>query len=228
MRFRTKAIYIETIRECYEAYAIFSFLYFLIALLGEEVLLISLLKEKSEDYGLHAWPLNKCIKPWVMGSNFLHHCKFGVLQYVLLKNLMALVIFILQIFNMYGEGLFRFDRGYLYICFISTTSQIWALYCLVKFYLATKDELAPYSPFGKFFCVKVVVFFTWWQAILISSFAYYLDIDTSTTSVGDWSREQKVIGLQDYLICIEMFIAAIAFSISFTHYDYIPRHKVCI
>lgn len=226
LRFRDKAIYIETVRECYEAYAVFSFLYFLIALLGEEALLIAHLKEKSEERCQHSWPLRLCIKPWGMGSEFLHKSKLGVLQYVLLKNLMAVLIFTLQIFDLYDEGRFRFDRGYIYVCLVSNISQLWALYCLVKFYYVTKEELAPWSPLGKFMCVKTVVFFTWWQSLFVSCVAAYLKISGYSSAGGDWSREQIVMGFQDYLICIEMFVASIAFSVSFSYSDYLPKHKV--
>ena len=226
LRFRDQAIYIETIRECYEAYAIFSFLYFLLALLGEEATLIACLKEKSDERGEHSWPLKLCIKPWVMGPEFLHQSKLGVLQYVLMKNLMAALIFILQIFNVYEEGRFRFDRGYIYICLVSNVSQLWALYCLVKFYYAAREELAPWAPFGKFMCVKVVVFFTWWQSLFVSFVAASMTVAGSTNVGEDWSREQIVVGLQDWLICIEMFVASIAFSVSFTYNDYLPKHKV--
>ena len=226
LRFREHAIYIETVRECYEAYAIFSFLYFLIALLGEEAALIAILKEKSDERGQHVWPLRWCVKPWVLGPEFLHHSKLGVLQYVLMKNLMAALIFVLQIFDLYAEGRFRFDRGYVYICLVSNLSQLWALYCLVKFYHATKEELAPWAPVGKFMCVKVVVFFTWWQSLFVSFVAASLKITGSADTGGDWSRDQIVMGFQDWLICIEMFIASIAFSVSFTYNDYVPKHKV--
>jgi hypothetical protein len=46
---------------------------------------------------------------------------------------------------------------------LSNFSQLWALYCLLKFFYACRDELAPWRPVGKFLCVKSVVFFTWWQ-----------------------------------------------------------------
>ena len=81
----------------------------------------------------------------------------GVLQYVLTKNLTALVVFILEHFGIYGEGHFSGRKGYLYICIINNLSQMWALYCLVLFYNATKEELASWRPLSKFLCVKMVM-----------------------------------------------------------------------
>jgi hypothetical protein len=95
---------------------------------------------------------------------------------------------------------------------------LWALYCLVLFYFATKEELTPWRPVGKFLCVKLVVFFTWWQSIAISALASMDLLDSS--SEDNWTVTEISKGLQDYLICVEMFAASIAFSYAFTYQDY--------
>lgn len=157
LRFHKYALYIETLRSCYEAYAIYSFLYFLISVLGEETQLISILKRKSRERGAHFWPLNYAFAPWEMGYNFLHHCKFGVLQYVVIKNLTAIIIIILENRNLYLEGIFSIYYGYLYLCIIDTASQAWALYSLTMFYRGCEEELRAWRPVGKFLCVKLVI-----------------------------------------------------------------------
>ncbi len=183
LRFHKSAIYIETLRDFYESFVLYCFLQFLIEVLGGEESLIMILKDKSPTRGVHYSPLNWFMKPWVMGqpvssfdpntgqrkvkwtSPFFKSCKLGCLQYVLLKFISAVLIMVLERLNLYKEGDFTPKGGYLYICILTNVSQCWALYCLVFFYYATKNELSPIRPVGKFLAVKSLVFFTWWQSL---------------------------------------------------------------
>jgi len=236
LRFHEVAIYIETLRDCYESFVLYCFLQFLIEVLGGEDALIMLLKDKSPTRGMHIWGFDWCIKPWVMGqpistvdeltgqraikwtSPFFKNCKLGCLQYVLLKFLCSICVIILEKFNCYKEGDFSYTSGYLYICFLTNTSQCWALYCLVFFYYATKNELGPIRPVGKFLSVKALVFFTWWQSVGIA-FLHQMELIPAYVE-GGWSSEEVAKGLQAYLICIEMFAAAIVHTFVFPHTDY--------
>lgn len=360
LRYKDYAIYIETLRDCYESYVLYSFLQFLIQVLGGEEALILMLKDKSPTRGVHMWGLQWCVKPWLMGqpvrktymmtdtegdqtlefptgagwaagggasssipieaaeivmpaafastssggmtptnagaaasggagtpngrtrplkrvhwtSPFFVKCKFGVLQYVLSKFVCSIAIFILERNHLYKEGDFTYKGGYLYICILTNVSQCWALYCLFFFYHATKNELAPIRPVGKFVSVKALVFFTWWQAVGIAVLynmgliPHYqsgsgidreglLDLGGGSPSEPDWSvplsaedamsldelggnafwaspatgaaaatviidytPEDVAKGMQDYLICIEMFVAAIVHFFVFPHTEY--------
>ena len=194
LRFKSLAVYIETLRECYEAYVIFSFLYFLIALLGDEQQIISKLKEKPAHYGLHKWPVSLFAESWIMGHELLQKCKFGVLQYVIIKNLFAIVVFVLNLSGVAHEDEFRLDRIYLYECLFTNMSQLWALYCLIFFYFAMKEELAVFRPVGKFLCVKMVVFFTWWQSVVIYIISAYTDNIINPSD--QWSTKEIANGIQ--------------------------------
>ena len=68
LRFHGYAIYIETLRDCYESYVLYSFFQFLIQVLGGEEALILMLKDKSPTRGVHMWGLQWCMKPWLMGQ----------------------------------------------------------------------------------------------------------------------------------------------------------------
>ncbi len=316
MRFHKQAIYIETLRDFYESYVLYSFLQFLIQVLGGEENLIHMLKDKSPTRGVHMWGLQWCVKPWLMGqplrraipnspttSNLhllpiinsgseghensladessdegnitlllkpgtsdstvpsptnsgglvsgrtirkgksrIHHknnkqirklkqrkppviwtspfflnCKFGVLQYVLLKLVCAVAVLLLEWKGWYREGHFDWQSGYLYICILTNMSQCWALYSLIFFYYATKTELSPIRPVGKFLSVKALVFFTWWQSVFIS---VLYQMDMIPTYRKDWTSEDVAKGIQDYLICVEMFVAAVVHAFVFPHSEY--------
>ena len=114
-------------------------------------------------------------------SPFFIKCKFGVLQYVLLKFVSSLAVMILELKGWYKEGDFTPKGGYLYICILTNLSQCWALYCLIFFYYATHNELSPIRPVGKFLSVKMLVFFTWYQG-------------TSVFRLSSWSFQKGLKG----------------------------------
>jgi hypothetical protein len=241
--YRHYSVYIETLKETYEAYVVWNFFFFLIALLGEENHVLSVLRTKGKR-GIHTFPFNYFIKSW-NGHEIMHKCSMGVLQYVLLKIIATWLVIILQYFDIYDEGEFKLNRGYLYITIINNASQIWALYCLAKFYYIMREELSHYKAVGKFLCVKLVVFWTWWQSIVINFLAYHTTIISSSENntltldenhqgsrfsnsqnisggeLTSWTDGEISKGIQDFLITIEMFIASIAFSYYFTHEEYL-------
>lgn len=65
-----------------------------------------------------------------------------------------------HIFGVYGEGDFRFSVAFPYMVITNNISQFVAMYCLVLFYRANREELRPIKPLGKFLCIKAVVFFS--------------------------------------------------------------------
>jgi len=149
------------------------------------------------------------------------NCKYGVLQYVVAKIFASIATATLEPIGLFNEGEFSWTKGYIYISFIINLSQMWALYCLVKFYHATHENLASpinWKPLGKFLCIKGVVFFTWWQGVGIAVLKSYDLIQ----DIGQWDVNDVANGLQDYLICVEMFCFAIAHSFTFTHEEYLP------
>ena len=224
LRFHSARIYIDTLRDLYEALVIQSFVYYLIELLGGETELIAILQGKEDHYGEHQSVFAYFFKRWDMGIEFLVQCRYGVLQYVVIKTISALLTAVLEPLDLYGEGIFDLRRGYTYISFAINVSQMWALYCLIKLFHATSEELRHpknWQPLGKFLCVKGVVFFTWWQSLGI----FFLRSHGIIDDLGSWSGDDVANGLQDYLVCVEMFFFAVAHSFTFTHLEYMPSEE---
>ena len=74
------------------------------------------------------------------------------------------------------------------------------------------------SPVPKFLCVKGVLFFSFWQSVIIS----ILVAAGAITKLGPYTDAEHIsVGLTDTLICLEMPFFAIAHMYAFSHTDYI-------
>ncbi|XP_047330318.1 protein LAZ1 homolog 2 [Impatiens glandulifera] len=204
----------DILRNCYEAFALYSFGSYLIACLGGERRVVELLEDESrkmlnerllkEEGEVPKNPKAFCNffrRPCLLGKDLLNIEKFGLVQYMILKTLCAFLAFILELFDVYGDGEFKWYYGYPYMAVVLNFSQMWALYCLVQFYNVTHETLRPIKPLAKFISFKAIVFATWWQGVGIALLC----------SFGVLPKEEKIqTGLQDFLICIEMAVAAVA------------------
>nr|KJB59326.1 hypothetical protein B456_009G252500 [Gossypium raimondii] len=202
----------EVIRDCYEAFALYCFERYLIACLGGEERTIQFMEsqtvitastpllEDAYSYGVveHPFPLNWFLKDWYLGPKFYHAVKIGIVQYMILKMICALLAMILQSFGVYGEGKFEWRYGYPYLAVVLNFSQTWALYCLLQFYAVTKEKLEPIRPLAKFLTFKSIVFLTWWQGVAV---AFLFSMGAFK---GSLAQELKT-RIQDYIICIEVF-----------------------
>lgn len=133
------------------------------------------------------------------------------------------------------------DGGYLYITIIYNISVSLALYGLFLFYFATRDLLTPYEPVLKFCTVKSVIFLSFWQGIfwnncLVCNRVFLHDwyftgvalavlekADVISPIIGNGyhtSAGTVSAGYQNFLICIEMFFAAVALRYAFPHHVY--------
>jgi len=63
-------IYLDTIRECYEAFVIYSFFMYLMAYLEDEYGDISVYLSTKEEVP-HMWGMQWVLKPWRMGDEFM-------------------------------------------------------------------------------------------------------------------------------------------------------------
>ncbi|XP_047120802.1 transmembrane protein 184C [Schistocerca piceifrons] len=213
-----QSIYYDSLRECYEAYVIYNFMTYLLNYLNAEMDLEANLELKPQVH--HIFPLC-CLGPWEMGWEFIHMCKHGILQYTVVRPLTTFISFICELNGVYNEGEFRADAAFPYMIAINNFSQFIAMYCLVLFYRANREELNPMHPIGKFLCIKAVVFFSFFQGVIIAILVY-TGVISSVFDASDHDTIKDISSkLQDFLICIEMFLAAIAHHYCFSYKDYV-------
>ena len=159
-----------------------------------------------------------CLPPITPGRSYFRLCKRLIYQFVLIKPLLAVMSIILLYYDLYGEGEYNLKKGYIYITLIDNLSVTVAMYCLVLFYYTVKEELKGFKPIPKFLCIKSIILFTFWQGIIIGVCAY-LGIINGDMERG-WSEENVTTGLQDFLICFEMFLLSILHRYSFGVKEY--------
>jgi hypothetical protein len=105
---------------------------------------------------------------------------------------------------LYGEEFLNPKRAKIYIFTIANLSSTAAVYYLVQFYLATREITADFSPGEKFIAVKLIVFLSFWQGVLIS----VLTAVGVIQPFGPFEVHDIAEGLQNFLVCIEMCVIA--------------------
>lgn len=220
LRFKDSAVYLDMIRDTYEAYVIYLFLALMIAYLseGQEYRVVDILDD-MRGHLTHPFPFNYVFNPIQLDASFLRRCKFGVMQFVVVKPFMTLIAVFLEIQGLYEKGEFRVDRGYAYVAFIQNVSITYAFYDLVLFYVALKTHLKPYDPVPKFLAIKAVLFLSFWQGVFLAALAQFGWID----EIGSWTVENVSTGVQNWLICIEMALSALGHWYAFPYTPFLTE-----
>ncbi|XP_037362612.1 transmembrane protein 184A isoform X2 [Talpa occidentalis] len=208
-------IYFDSVRDCYEAFVIYSFLSLCFQYLGGESAIMAEIRGKpirsSCFYG------TCCLGGMSYSISFLRFCKQATLQFCVVKPVMAVVTIVLQAFDKYHDGDFNIHSGYLYVTLIYNVSVSLALYALFLFYFATKELLRPFEPVLKFLTIKAVIFLSFWQGMLLAILERcgvipeVQVVDGSKVGAGTLAA-----GYQNFIICIEMLFASIALRYAFT------------
>ncbi|XAR49209.1 hypothetical protein NMG60_11032323 [Bertholletia excelsa] len=202
------SIYFNSFREIYEAWVIYNFLSLCLAWVGGPGAVVLSLSGRVLKPN---WCLMTCCFPPIpLDGRFIRRCKQGCLQFVILKPVLVAVTFILYAKGKYHDGNFSVDQSYLYITIIYTVSYSVALYALALFYVACRDLLKPFNPVPKFIIIKSVVFLTYWQGVLVFLAA----------KSGFIKDTEEAAEFQNFIICVEMLIAAVGHLYAFPYKEY--------
>jgi hypothetical protein len=208
------AFYAEAFRDIYEAFAVYCFFNLLVVYLDGERGVLTLLYDRPTVHYL--WPVSMWQKDMDIGDPYTFlRIKRGILQFVFVKPLCALVTMVLKWMDAYDEGEFHMQSGYFWITLVYNLAYSWCLWCLSMFFIAAGEDLKPFRAIPKFFCIKAVIFFSYWQGVVISLLVRVGLIRNTET----FSAEHIAVAVQSFLICMEMFPAAILHYRAFSYKD---------
>lgn len=204
----------DPIREIYEAFVIYTFFTLLTNILGgERDIIISTSGRAPKE---HLFPINYCAPKVDISDPYTFlGIKRGILQYTWLKPLLSLAGIVLGVFPQSSTFV---KSAYLWVALIYNVSISISLYCLALFWYCLLDDLKPYRPLPKFLCIKIIIFFSYWQGFFLSIFVW-LGLIPSNEDAGIGAND-LANAIQNGLMCLEMFGFAIGHWIAFSYQDY--------
>mmetsp|Transcript_9407 Transcript_9407/g.13525 ORF Transcript_9407/g.13525 Transcript_9407/m.13525 type:complete len:781 (+) Transcript_9407:3-2345(+) len=225
--FHTAEGYLAVIKDFYEAYIIYQFLSFCIAVLGrgDRSAVVDLLAEHA-DHLSPPMRLDGLCNPnpyesdRALADAVLLQCQGFAMQFVFLRPLTTITLFVLEKINYYGPTGNQLDyrSPQFYIIGLQNLSVFGAFTGLLKFYHAVDKDLSWCRPFAKFLCIKGVVFMTFWQGLAITLLA-------NTTDVGGQDQEEWARAAQNFLICLEMLLFSIAHFYTFPTEEWVDGYR---
>ncbi|KPV74907.1 uncharacterized protein RHOBADRAFT_36871 [Rhodotorula graminis WP1] len=185
-----QALYFQLVRDCYEAIVIAEFFFLLLSFLSnppptsEEPIPTpyatkaerdAQLRESVKDLHLRKWMWPLGFLKWRPagggpgeGEAFLWWMRVCIGQYVLVRPLSTLASVVGEATGYYCLASWSPRFVHVWASAAITISVTIAMYCVLQLYMPLREPLKPYQPVLKFLCVKLVVFFTFWQETALS------------------------------------------------------------
>lgn len=223
--FRHYSVYFDIVRDAYEAYVLYQFF---------DLLVYYFETECRRYYGAdfegitageilanfpptkHPWPFG-CLCPRIIpGPHYFLKSKRYILQYVIVKPAASLIAIILHSQDLYKPGNFSPKYGYLYIAITINISVSLALYYLLLFYMLIVDVIQEYKPLYKLLAIKAILFFAFWQSVAIGLLSFIGVLPP----IDPWTEDEVAEGINNIVICIEMFILSVAHIWIFPYDEY--------
>lgn len=211
------AFFIDVIRDVYEGFVIWSFFSLLVEYLGGERSLLILVHGRKPIP--HPFPINLFFRPLDISDPYTFlGLKRGILQYVQIKPILAVLTVVLKILGKYDDGKLAWGNGYTWISVTYNFSVFLSLYCLGMFWAGLAEDLAPFRVTSKFICIKGIIFFSFWQGFGVS----ILVAAGLIKQIGPVRDEEFIsLAVQDMLICLEMPLFALGHAYAFSPRDYV-------
>lgn len=223
--FYTHSVYYEVLRDCYEAFAIASFFSLMCAYLADDI-------KSQKEYFRKIKP-----KPWIWPMPWFQKCAGGetgwlrtprsgltwfnvifvaVFQYCFIRVTMTITAVISQHFRRYCLESLNPAFAHVWVMVIEAIAVSITMYCIIQFYIQIRGDVAQHKPFLKVLSIKLVIFLSFWQTIIISFL-------TSSGAIKASDRIQTPdikVGIPALLLCIEMALFSILHIWSFSWRPY--------
>jgi len=201
---------LDSIKECYEAVVLYAFIKLMFSLVQVDAQ--GRVPKRLENRPIHhSFPFTYIVgHEWHMSTATLHKLEMWTAQFILLRPLLSIISIATQLTGHY-------DAVYFYVSIILNISVTVAVYALMLFYHTFAEELSAYRPLAKFLCIKGVVFFSFWQGVVLEILVYM-----KIVHAGHWySVEQVSVAIQNFLVCLEMgLLFSVAHLYAFTPEEY--------
>jgi hypothetical protein len=88
-----------------------------------------------------------------------------VFQYCFIRVLFTFVALISELFGRYCDSSLSPAFAHIWVLGFDAIAVTIAMFCLIQFYVQVKGEIAEHHPFLKICCIKLVIFFSFWQNV---------------------------------------------------------------
>ncbi|XP_073025339.1 uncharacterized protein [Primulina eburnea] len=204
--------FLDSIKECYEALVMAKFLGLMYTYLNISISKNIVPDEIKGREIHHSFPMT-LFQPHTVRLDHknLKLLKDWTWQFVLIRPVCSVLMISFQLLGVYPSWL-----SWTFTMILNISVSL-ALYSLVVFYHVFAKELAPHKPLAKFLCVKGIVFFCFWQGILLDILVA-LGIVKSNHFWLDVEHLQEA--LQNILVIVEMVFFSLLMQYAYSAEPY--------
>ncbi|KAJ3163198.1 hypothetical protein HDU86_002367 [Geranomyces michiganensis] len=213
-RFYWYTPYIDVVRDCYEAFALYSFHRLLLLYLGPD---LDAQHARMAEKRPKRYPAPFCCW-WYnpAGYAFLLNTRWLVLQYVVVRPFTTILALLMWGLGVLCPNSSSPEHGQFWVTNLNLISSTAAVYGLFTLYVTISADIREYNPLWKIIAVKFVVFVSFWGSLVISGLVSFNIIKSNRY----YNAESASDMITAFMVCTEMLIAAILHIKAFPHTEF--------
>ncbi|KAI8830355.1 organic solute transporter subunit alpha/Transmembrane protein [Chytridium lagenaria] len=221
LQFYSHAIYIFTLRDVYEAFAIYSFFSLLLHYLG---------RDHAEQQAYlstkhpHRYPRPCCCIGVFTPADprFLKRIRIQVMQFVVVKPILTVMAVVMQSLNRFCEESMRPRFGHFWYVTIGLASILTCVYGLITLLHLVQHDIPQHRATAKFWSIKGPIVIILLQSAILSS----LNTSDRIPSTPSFSSASMTNAIESLLTCFEMLMVAFFHLYSFSATEYAQPREV--